>query len=181
MDLITAVRKDHQEVRTLFERVARATGKRREEGFAKLRGELIRHEVAEEEIVRPLTERCASNGKRVAGARTKEESEAEEVLKKIEREEVGSPGWERLFERLWRAVLEHAEKEETVEHPRLADGVDAARLREAGNAFRAAKRLAPSRPHPRSPNSAGANMAIGPVAALVDRARDAVTRATTGG
>jgi len=177
MELIDVIRKDHDEVRTLFERVASSSGKRREDAFTKLRGELIRHEVAEEEIVRPLTKGFASNGKRIAEARIREESEAEGVLKKMERAEVGTPGWEQLFQRLHGAVLEHAEKEERVEHPRLAESVDREKLREAAKAFQAAKKLAPTRPHPRTPNTAAANLAAGPVAALVDRARDAVQRA----
>src|SRR5579862_2567349 len=143
MELIDVIRKDHDEVRTLFERVASSSGKRREDAFTKLRGELIRHEVAEEEIVRPLTKGFASNGKRIAEARIREESEAEGVLKKMERAEVGTPGWEQLFQRLHGAVLEHAEKEERVEHPRLAESVDREKLREAAKAFQAAKKLAP--------------------------------------
>lgn len=177
MDLIDAVQKDHDEVEALFERVASGTGKRRENAFAKLRGELIRHEVAEEEIVRPLVRTCAGNGERIARARIREEHEAEELLKKMEKAEMGSAQWERMFERLRKAVLEHAEKEETIEHPRLRDGVDAKDLRRYGAAFQSAKKFAPTHPHPSTPNTALANMTVGPVAALVDRARDAVTKA----
>lgn len=177
MDLIDAVQKDHDTVKELFERVANGTGKRREDTFAKLRGELIRHEVAEEEIVHPLTKACAGNGERVASARVHEEEKAEELLKKMEKVEMGSPQWERMFERLHSAVLEHAEKEETVEHPRLREAVDRKELTRAGKAFQAVKKLAPTGPHAGTPNSAMANMAAGPVAALVDRARDAVAKA----
>lgn len=177
MDLIDAIRKDHDTVRALFERVADGTGKRRVDAFSRLRAELIRHEVAEEEIVRPLTKSFASNGARIASARVHEEEQAEELLKKMEKEEVGSQAWERMFARLRTAVLEHAEKEETVEHPRLRDAVDRKDLVRSGKAFQAVKKFAPTRPHPSTPNSAIANMAVGPIAALVDRARDAVSRA----
>lgn len=180
MDLIDAVQKDHDEVKALFARVASGTGKRREAAFARLRGELIRHEVAEEEIVHPLTKACAGNGKRVAKARVHEEEKAEDLLKKMEKVEMGSGQWERMFERLRAAVLQHADKEETVEHPRLRDAVDRKELARAGKAFQSVKKLAPTRPHPSTPNSATANMAAGPVAALVDRARDAVSKAVSG-
>lgn len=180
MDLIDAVQKDHDAVKLLFERVAKATGKRREDAFARLRGELIRHEVAEEEIVHPLTKSCASNGKRIGDARIREESDAERLLKRLEDAEFGSAQWDRLFQRLHAAVLEHAEKEETIEHPRLAVGVDHADLVRYGRAFQTVKKLAPTRPHPRTPNTAAADLAVGPVAALVDRARDAVHKAVAG-
>lgn len=179
MDLIDAIRKDHEEVKALFVRVANGTGKRREDAFARLRGELVRHEVAEETLVRPLTEAYAGNGKRIAHARIHEEAEAERLLRELEREEMGTDRWERLFDRLHRAVLEHAEKEETVEHPRLRKSVDAAELRRAASAFRTAKKLAPTHPHPGTPNTAAARMTAGSLAALVDRARDAVTKAVS--
>jgi iron-sulfur cluster repair protein YtfE (RIC family) len=176
MELIDAILRDHEQVRALFERVASATGKRREDAFDKLRAELIRHEVAEEQIVRPLTRRFVPNGKRTADARVKEEGEAEKVLKKMEKVEFASPQWERDFERLWNKVLQHAEKEETVEFPRLEEAVDPAELRRRGQMFQTAKKVAPTHPHPATPNTPLAHMTVGQVAALVDRARDAVTQ-----
>lgn len=177
MDLIDVIRKDHDDIKALFVRVDNGTGKRREAAFERLRGELVRHEVAEESLVRPLTETYAPNGKRIAHARLAEEADAEQLLKDLEREEMGSDRWERLFDRLHRAVLTHAEKEESVEHPRLRDSVDEADRRRAASAFRAMKKLAPTHPHPKAPNTAAARMTLGPVAALVDRARDAVSKA----
>lgn len=177
MDLVDAIRKDHDEVKALFVRVADGSGKRREEAFARLRAELVRHEVAEETLVRPLTETYASNGKRIAKARLQEEAGAERLLKALDDEELGSERWERIFERLHRAVLAHAEKEETVEHPRLREHVDPAELRRAASGFRAAKKVAPTHPHPGAPNGAVGRMTVGPIAALVDQVRDAVARA----
>lgn len=180
MDLIEAVQRDHEEVKKLFERVSKSGGKRREDAFARLRGELIRHEVAEEEIVHPLTKTYAGNGKRIADARAHEEFEAEELLKKMEKADVGTPEWDRMFDRLHAAVLEHAEKEETIEHPRLRASVDRKDLVRYGRAFATAKKLAPTHAHPGTPNGAVANMLAGPVAALVDRAYDAVSKAIAG-
>lgn len=180
MDLIDAVQRDHEEVKELFARVSKSSGKRREDVFARLRGELIRHEVAEEEIVHPLTRTYAGNGKRIAEARVHEESKAEALLKKMDKADIGTPEWDRMFDRLQSSVLDHAEKEETVEHPRLRASVDPKDLARFGRAFATAKKLAPTRPHPGTPNGAVANMAVGPVAALVDRARDAVAKAVAG-
>lgn len=36
------------------------------------------------------------------------------------------------------------------------------------------RQTAPTRPHPSTPNSPAANMLVGPFAAVIDRARDAV-------
>ncbi|MFI6336404.1 hypothetical protein [Streptomyces sp. NPDC050535] len=60
------------------------------------------------------------------------------------------------------------------EFPHIRRGTD--RARPAAMA-RAAEAMAPTRPHPGT-ESGAANTALGPVAALVDRTRDAVRRAT---
>ena len=44
-----------------------------------------------------------------------------------------------------------------------------------GKELRAAKKVAPTRPHPNAPDSPPANMIVGGAAAVVDRARDAVS------
>src|SRR5579875_4119164 len=119
MSLIDLLLEDHNEVKRLFTEIAGAKGERRERLFDELRENLIRHEVAEEEIVRPLTKKNVPSGGTVADDRISEESKAEEVLKEMEKTELSSPEWEQLFERLRRDVLTHAENEETIEFPAL--------------------------------------------------------------
>jgi hypothetical protein len=71
-------------------------------------------------------------------------------------------------------VERHAEAEETKEFPRVAEKETTERLQQMGRAYEAAKMAAPTRPHPSTPNTRIANMLVGPFAAVVDRARDAV-------
>jgi len=177
MELVAALLEDHEEIRNLFDKVAAGTGARRKDRFDQLREQLVRHEVAEEAIVRPLTKRYAADGERVAHARVNEESNAEAILKEMEGTEMGSARWDRLFERLHTAVLRHADKEESVEFPRLQATVDPTELTKRGAMFATAKRLAPTHPHPMTPSSPAATMVLGPVTAVIDRARDAVAKA----
>jgi hemerythrin superfamily protein len=177
MDLVAALLEDHEEVRALFEKVITSTGPQREAMFGELRAELVRHEVAEEEIVRPLTKRYAPDGERIADARVREESEAEGLLKELEKLDIASREWEGLFGKLRTAVLDHAEKEETVEFPKLQGNVDPQELERKAATFEKAKTLAPTHPHPATPNSPAANLALGPLAALIDRTRDAISNA----
>lgn len=170
--IIDALRKDHDEVRDLFARLDGATGKRRQELFQQLVSELVRHEVAEEEILRPVSKRDA--GKAIANARIKEESRAEELLKEMEKLDPDSAEFTSRLAKLRRAVERHAEAEETKEFPRVAAKETAERLEQMGRAYEAAKQAAPTRPHPSTPNTPVANMLAGPFAAVVDRARDAV-------
>lgn len=177
MNLIDALIEDHQNVKRLFSEVATAKGTSRVALFDELRENLIRHEVAEEEIVRPLTKRSVPDGEKIAEERISEESEAEKLLATMEKEEVGSTEWESHFEALRKAVLEHAEREETTEFPSLRSNVPADELDSRGGTYETAKKMAPTHPHPNTPNTPVANMTLGPLAALIDRARDAVSKA----
>lgn len=164
--------RDHQEVRKIFVRLEAASGKQRRELFQRLVGELIRHEVAEEEILRPVSKRDA--GERIANARIKEESQAEQLLKDMETLDPGSAEFASKLAKLRRDVERHAEAEETKEFPRVAKKETAERLEQMGRAYEAAKRAAPTRPHPSTPNTPVANLLAGPLAAVLDRTRDAV-------
>jgi hemerythrin superfamily protein len=170
--IIDALCRDHQEVRKLFTRLEAASGKRRQELFQRLVGELVRHEVAEEEILRPVSRRDA--GEAIANARIKEESRAEELLKDMEKLDPGSAEFAAKLAKLRRDVERHAEAEETKEFPRVAKKETTERLEQMGRAYEAAKKAAPTRPHPSTPNTPVASTLAGPFAAVIDRTRDAV-------
>jgi hemerythrin superfamily protein len=170
--IIDALRHDHDQVRRMFARLERATGERRRDLFQQLVGELVRHEVAEEEILRPVSKRDA--GKAIANARIKEESQAEDLLKEMEKVDPGSAEFTSKLAKLRREVERHAEAEETKEFPRVVKKETPERLKQMGRAYEAAKRAAPTRPHPSTPNTPAANMLAGPFASVMDRARDAV-------
>jgi len=73
------------------------------------------------------------------------------------------------------SVMQHARAEERYEFPHLRRTTSAERLRTMAKAVKTAESVAPTRPRP-GVESARANIALGPVAALVDRARDVVRR-----
>ena len=173
--IIEELRRDHDEVRQLLNSLSVATGEARRDMFQQLVGELIRHEVAEEEILRPVSKRDA--GEAVANARIKEESEAEELLKEMEKLDTDSAEFATKLATLHQEVERHATAEETEEFPLVAQKESADRLAQMGKAYEAAKTLAPTRPHPSTPNTPAANMLVGPFAAVIDRARDAVREA----
>jgi hypothetical protein len=73
------------------------------------------------------------------------------------------------------AVRLQAQTEERMILPRLtlAVGLDATNT--TGAAFEQAKKVAPTRPHPATPNTGAAQAVLGPVAGMVDRLRDALS------
>lgn len=73
-------------------------------------------------------------------------------------------------------VQEHARAEERYEFTHIRRSTDVTNLVAMAKAVKAAEAMAPTRPHP-GVESGAANMALGPVAALMDRTRDAVREA----
>lgn len=173
--IIAALRQDHDEVRQMLSKLELSTGEEREELFHDLVAELVRHEVAEEEILRPVSRRDA--GEAIAEARIKEESEAEELLKEMEKLETSSAEFSQKLAKLATEVERHATAEETEEFPKVERAESAERLEQLAKLYEAAKAMAPTRPHPSTPNTATANMLVGPFAAVMDRARDAMREA----
>ncbi len=74
-------------------------------------------------------------------------------------------------------VRHHVREEERELFPEVRRRLTRARLLELGDALEAAKRAAPSRPHPYTPDEPPANVLVGGAVAVVDRARDTGRRA----
>lgn len=170
--IIEALREDHQEIRQLLSEIGSAVGEDRKRLFQQLVGELVRHEVAEEEILRPVSKRIV--GEQIAEARIHEESEAEGLLKEMEKLDPATAEFSEKFSTLRTEVERHARSEEREEFPKVEEKEPRGQLQKMARAYEAAKTVAPTRPHPSTPNTPMANMLVGPFAAVVDRARDAV-------
>jgi iron-sulfur cluster repair protein YtfE (RIC family) len=173
--LIESLRNDHDRIQDLFAQMEDATGQARKDLFGLLVAELVRHEVAEEEILRPISRRDA--GDRVVDARIKEESRAEKLLKEMEQLDTATEEFVQKLAKLRDEVEQHASAEESLEFPKVEEAQGRAQLEILGKAYEAAKAVAPTHPHPNTPNTAIANLLVGPYTAVLDRARDAVVGA----
>lgn len=78
-------------------------------------------------------------------------------------------------------VRHHVEEEESDFFPKVRDQLGRNDLKEVGEALADAKEKAPTRPHPRSPDSPPANLIGGAAAAVLDRVGDAVSGIAQGG
>jgi hemerythrin superfamily protein len=174
-NVVDLLLRQHREIRKLFDRLEKATGKSRKNTFDKLRCLLAVHETAEEEIVHPLARQTIRNGERIINARLKEEKQAKELLQELEKHEPGSVEFDSLIGQLRKAVEAHAEHEEHVEFPELVARCAPETLRALAAAVKAAEAIAPTHPHP-GIESPMAHAAIGPVAAIIDRTRDTIQK-----
>jgi len=176
--LIESLLEDHRRIETLLERFDNLPREGRENAFKELTETLVQHEVAEEEALYPAVRAFVPGGDELAGERIDEQAAAEELLTQMEHQLSSEVAFMQLFANLRDAVLEHARAEEATVFPELAVAADAQTLAELGRKYERAKTAAPTHPHPHLPNVPPGNVALGTVAAVVDRIRDAVRKAS---
>lgn len=177
-DVVALLLRQHEEIRKLFTEVETSTGEARAEAFDRLRRYLAVHETAEEMIVHPDARRAGADS--VVKARLEEERKAKQLLADLEQDGPDAPKFLSRLGELKRAVLEHAEKEEREEFPKIKDAHGQARLRAMGIAVKAAEALAPTHPHP-GVETARANLVAGPYTAMRDRVKDVIEKALAKG
>ncbi|GGQ07297.1 hemerythrin domain-containing protein [Streptomyces roseolilacinus] len=178
-DVVSLLMRQHGDIRNLFDEVESATGDERRDAFRRLVRLLAVHETAEEEVVHPFARRNLPGGDQVVDERLAEEREAKEVLASLEEADPDSPDFAERLRALRTAVQEHARAEERYEFTHIRRSGDAGRLAAMARGVKAAEAMAPTRPHP-GVESGTANVLLGPLAALMDRTRDAVRSAMGG-
>lgn len=171
-DVVDLLQQQHEQIKSLFSQVKAAQGTQKRELFQELVRLLAVHESAEELVVHPEARQYTSG--QVIDARLHEEDEAKRVLAKLYDMGVDHPQFDSMLESFAQSVIEHAEKEEHEEFPMLRQNLSADRLRQMAGAVEAAEKIAPTRPHPGSGESAMANLLTGPPIGVFDRVRDAV-------
>ncbi|MFI7504458.1 hemerythrin domain-containing protein [Streptomyces sp. NPDC049687] len=126
--------------------------------------------------VHPFVRRAVEGGEQVVGDRLAEEKSAKETLAALDDMDTDDPEFLPGLMRLRTEVQEHARAEERYEFSHIRRSTDVTSLAAMAGAVKTAEAMAPTRPHP-GVQSATANVALGPVAALMDRTKDAVRNA----
>jgi hemerythrin superfamily protein len=170
-DLVSLLAQDHEAIRERLMEFESARPEWRAELFRELMAQLVRHESAEEVVVYPVV-RHEPGGDSITKERVAEESEAEQLLARMEKLDPMSEEFMGAMRDLASAVTEHAAKEEDEVFPLLLAHEDSAYLEMLGQKFKGEKLAAPTHPHPHIPQSGVANKIAGPVASFVDRMRD---------
>ncbi|MFG2772765.1 hemerythrin domain-containing protein [Streptomyces sp. NPDC048350] len=175
-DVVALLMRQHGDIRNLFDEVEASSGEERRDAFRRLVRLLAVHETAEEEVVHPFARRALPGGAQVVEDRLAEEKAAKETLATLDGLDTGDPTFMPRFMKLRTDVQEHARAEERYEFIHIRRSTDATNLAAMAKAVKAAEAMAPTRPHP-GVESGAANVALGPVTALMDRTKDAVRKA----
>jgi len=179
-DVIAELTTDHREVEELFGKLeATSDATQRRELAAQVIAELVRHSVAEEMYLYPTAKEVIPGGEGLVERELKEHAAAEQVMNELDKADPSGPEFATLAGRLIADVRAHIAEEEGELFPRLRDVCPTSQLDDLGNKVRAAKQLAPTRPHPMAPDTPPWNKILGPGTGLVDRLRDHLTGRST--
>ncbi|HMH35504.1 MAG TPA: hemerythrin domain-containing protein [Streptosporangiaceae bacterium] len=134
-----------------------------------------KHEAVEEMYFWPTVRDRLPDGGRLADEATGQEQEAKQVLARLDKSGADDPEFEGLLGQFITAGREHIAFEETRVWPGLRSALTSTEAEELGEKLEQAKKTAPTRPHPGTPPSPGVLKSTGPIAAIADKAWDAVT------
>lgn len=179
MDAITLLKADHKTVKALFtkfKKLGDAAYVSKREVVDQIIEELSIHASIEELVLYPAI-------------RKEVEGVDDDVLEALEEHHVAKwllseldgmdPKHERFDAKvtvLIESVKHHIEEEETVLFPEVRQAMGRKQLLELGDELEKAKAVAPTKPHPRTPDEPPGNLIVAPVAGLADRALRAVSK-----
>jgi hemerythrin superfamily protein len=173
-DVIELLLADHEGAKALLGRFEDVALPERAGYFCEVVTELVRHEVAEEHVIYPIIRQVLPDGKQEAKSRIAEQTQAEELLTEMEKLDASSAEFTTKFIALRQVVQDHARLEEASTFPLLKEVEDAESRLALSGRYEHAKAKAPTHPHPHAPHTPPGNTIFGPVAAIFDKARDAV-------
>jgi hemerythrin superfamily protein len=179
-DVVDVLTADHREFDRIFTELEGLRGRsdadvltRKRELVDEVTIGLVKHSVAEETQVYPRVEKQVD--KEEAEHAKEDHAEAEETMKRLERMDPDDPGFDGSVDELIREVRHHVQEEESRMFAELRATFTHDELVAMAKKVEAVKKIAPTRPHPMTPNEPGVRLTTGPVASLLDHLRDAVS------
>jgi hypothetical protein len=173
MDAIELLKHDHRMVEQLFRDYRSAASDVQRRGVVEeLIRELSKHAALEELTVYPFARRYLPDGAVDVDEHLAEHMAVKKTLAELDSLPAGDGQERGLVTELQREIEHPVHEEETQFIPALRAAVDDEALAGLGRQLDKAKKLAPTRPHPRAPDKPPAEAMIGAVAAVYDRFRD---------
>ena len=180
-DVVDVLTSDHREVTDLLRQISTTSDPERRRDMADtVISELVRHSVAEEMFVYPAMRKHLPNGDEAVEHDTQEHKELERTMKELEGVDSTDARFDELIGQLSTILADHVQDEESEQFPQLRARVPREELVQMAGKVEAAKKVAPTRPHPNAPNDKVFHMLVGPGVGLVDRLRDKLSGRNTG-
>lgn len=178
MDAITLLKADHRAVNQLFRQFKQSGGRahaQRRKIVDKVIEELSVHAAIEEQLFYPAVRKLVEDQEELVLESLEEHHIVKWVLSELQDLEPDDERFEAKMKVLTELVRDHVEEEESKLFPSVRQVVGRKKLSEIGGAMEQAKKTAPKRPHPRSPDTPPGNIVAGAVAGAVDKLREKVS------
>lgn len=172
LDAVTLLVADHRRVEALWNEVA--AGGDRTTLVDTIVRELSVHDGIEKQLLYPMLRSRVEGGAGMADRGLADHQKVEELLDALAHLDPGSDDAYRTLRQTMDEVREHVADEEARLFPALQAALDHEELLDLGASLETAKTVAPTHPHPASPNAGAPARVAGMVGGLVDHARDAV-------
>jgi hemerythrin superfamily protein len=185
MDATALLQRDHEAVEQLFrqfEKLTERAHKSKKKIVLKIIRELAVHSAVEEMLFYPAVRTAGLKADTRAGEQASEtvlESLEEHhvvkwTLSELEKMKPEDERYDAKVKVLMESVRHHVKEEQDELFPKARRVLGQKMLDELGTRMEKAKKLAPTRPHPRAPDQPPGNMVAGTMAAMMDRAKDLV-------
>jgi hemerythrin-like domain-containing protein len=181
MDALTFLRQDHKSVLGMLEVLdgAPAGSGAHESGLRTMVTNLViaesQHEAIEEQFFWPAVRELVDDGDSLADKAIEQEQEGKKLLQRLEDGTPGEPDYQEALQDFVKAGRDHIAFEQNVVWPAFEAAISRDELMRMGEKLEAAKKIAPTRPHPGTPPSPGVLKTMGMVTAMADHVRDAAT------
>lgn len=177
MDAIALLKADHKTVETLFRKFEQA-GRNAKKLKRKLVDQMVRelavHAVIEEEVFYPAVRAKAPALEDQVLEALEEHHVAKWLLKELETLPPEAERFEAKVKVLMESIRHHVEEEENELFPAVRKAFTPRELKDMAEALTVAKKAAPTRPHPRAPDTPPGNLVAGAMSAVLDMGKDAV-------
>jgi hemerythrin superfamily protein len=180
MDAIALLKADHKTVETLFRKFEQA-GKNAKKLKRKLVDQMVRelaiHAVIEEMVFYPAVRAKAEKLEDQVLEALEEHHVAKWILKELENLPPEAERFEAKVKVLMENIRTHVAEEERELFPQVRKAFTPRELKDMAEALMLAKRAAPTRPHPRAPDTPPGNLVAGAMSAVLDMGKDALRAA----
>lgn len=183
MDAITLLKDDHKTVEKLFKRFEKAGDgayKEKRNVAERIREELSRHAAIEEQLFYSVVRATVDGVEDVTLESLEEHHIVKWVLSELDDMDPKDERFTAKMTVLIENVRHHVDEEEDELFPKVREQLGRKDLGELGDAMEAARRIAPTHPHPRQPDTPPGNIVGGAAAGIADRVGDGAKAAAQG-
>ena len=177
MDAITLLKQDHKTVEKLFKQFEKAKQPAQQrKTAAQVIKELSVHAAIEEMVFYPAVRDRVPKVEDTVLESLEEHHVVKWVLSELEDMKPDHERFKAKMTVLMESVRHHVEEEEKELFPDVRKAMGRKELAELGEALEKAKKTAPTRPHPRAPDTPPGNVVAGTGAVVVDKVKEKVGR-----